>query len=68
MFVEGSPFAQGLLPAGLEGELEVLAHPVGDVSVETTHAGHLVAQAMLGEDLRDAIFGHPCLVAVPELG
>ena len=57
MIVEGGPFAQGLLPAGLEGGLEVLAHPVGGVGVEAAHAGHLVAEPMLGEDLRDAVFG-----------
>jgi hypothetical protein len=34
------------------------------VSVEATHAGDLVAEALLGEDLGDAILGHPSLVAM----
>jgi hypothetical protein len=63
--MEGGSFAERVLPAGLEGGLEVFAHPVGGVGVEAAHAGHLVAEAVLGEDLRDAIFGHPGLVAVP---
>jgi hypothetical protein len=63
--VEGGPFAERVLPAGLESGLEVLAHPVGSVRVEAAHAGNLVTQAMLGQVLRDAVFGHPGLVAVP---
>ena len=51
---------------GLEGLPEVVAHPLGGVGVEAAHPRHLVAEALLGEDLRDAIFGHPGLVAVPE--
>ena len=46
--------------------LEVVAHPVGGVGVEAAHAGDLVAEALLGEDLGDAVLGHPGLVAVPE--
>jgi hypothetical protein len=42
------------------------SHPRGGVGVEATHPGHFVAEALLGEDLGDAVFGHPCLVAVPE--
>src|SRR6266702_4710759 len=33
---------------------------------EAAHAGHLVAEALLGEDLGDAVLGHPGLVAVPK--
>jgi hypothetical protein len=58
--VGGCADAQGVLPAGLEGGHEVVAHPVGGVGVQAAHAGHLVASALLGEDLGDAIFGHPC--------
>jgi hypothetical protein len=36
------------------------------VGVEAAHAGDLVAEALLGENLGDAVFGHPGLVAVPE--
>ena len=46
--------------------LEVVTHPVGGVSVEAAHAGDLVAKALFGEDLGDAVFGHPGLVAVSE--
>jgi hypothetical protein len=46
--------------------LEVVAHPVGCVGVQAAHAGDLVAEALLGEDLGNAILGHPGLVAVPE--
>jgi hypothetical protein len=48
----------------LEGGPEVVAHAVGGVSVEAAHAGDLVAEALLGEDLGDAILGHPSLVAM----
>jgi hypothetical protein len=57
---------EGLFPADLEGGLEVVAHPVGGVSAEAAAAGDLMAEALLGEDLRDAVFGHPGLVAVPQ--
>jgi hypothetical protein len=46
--------------------LRVVAHPVGGVGVEAAHAGDLVAEALFGEDLGDAVFGHPGLVAVPD--
>jgi hypothetical protein len=36
------------------------------VGVQAAHAGDLVAQALLGEDLGDAVFSHPGLVAVPK--
>jgi hypothetical protein len=36
------------------------------VSVEAADAGDLVAQALFGEDLGDAVLGHPGLVAVPQ--
>ena len=45
---------------------EVVAHAVGGVGVEAAHAGDLVAKALLGEDLGDAVLGHPSLVPVPE--
>ena len=66
MRVDGRALAQRVHPAGLEGGFQVGAHPLGGVGVEAAHAGHLVAEALLGEDLGDAIFGHPCLVAVPQ--
>jgi hypothetical protein len=37
-----------------------------EVGVEAADARDLVAQALLGEDLGDAVFGHPRLVAVPQ--
>jgi hypothetical protein len=46
--------------------LEVAAHAVTGVGVEAAHAGDLVAEALFGEDLGDAVFGHPGLVAVPK--
>jgi hypothetical protein len=54
------------VPSGLEGVLQIVAHTVGGVGVEAAHAGYLVAEALLGEDLGDAFLGHPGLVAVPE--
>ena len=64
--VDGGAFAEGVVPAGLERLLEVVSHALGGVGVEATHAWDLVAETLLGEDLRDAILGHPGLVAVPE--
>ena len=64
--MDGGAGAQRILPAGLESVLEVVAHPVGGVRVEAAHSWHLMAEALLGEDLGDAILGHPGLVAVPE--
>ena len=58
--------AEGVFPAGLERLLEVVAHPGGGVGVEAAHARDPVAEALFGEDLGDAILGHPGLVAVPE--
>jgi hypothetical protein len=58
--------AQGVFPAGLERGLEVVAHPGRGVGIEAAHAGDLVAEALFGEDLGNAIFGHPGLVAVPQ--
>jgi hypothetical protein len=46
--------------------LQLIAHPVGGVGVEAAYAGHLLAEALFGEDLGDAVLGHPCLVTVPE--
>jgi hypothetical protein len=46
--------------------LEVVTHPVGGVTVEATHARDLVAEALFGEDLGDAVLGHTGLVPVPE--
>ena len=63
--VDDGAGAQGVTPAGLKRGLEVVAHPVGGVGVEAAHAGDLVAEALLGEDLGDAVLGHPGLVAVP---
>jgi hypothetical protein len=37
----------------------VVAHAVRGVGVEAAHAWYLVAQALLGEDLGDAVLGHP---------
>jgi hypothetical protein len=53
-------------PTGLERLDQRGAHPVGDVGVEAAHARHLVAQAAFGEDVGDAVLGHPGPVAVPE--
>src|SRR6185437_15614688 len=58
--------AQRLFPAGLERSLEVVAHPVGDMGVQAAHARYLVAEAPLGQNLGNAIFCHPCLMAVPK--
>jgi hypothetical protein len=65
MGVDGGAGAPRLLPAVLEGVLEVVAHPVRGVRVQAAHAGHLVTQALLSEDLRDAIFGHKHRAASP---
>ncbi len=60
------PVAKGVFPSGLERMLEVVAHAGGGVGIEAAHAGDLVAEALFGEDLGDAVLGHPGLVAVPE--
>jgi hypothetical protein len=36
------------------------------VGVEAAHAPYFMAEALLGENVRDAVFGHPGTVAVPE--
>jgi hypothetical protein len=64
--VQGGAGVEGVVPAGLEGGLEVVAHAVGGVGVQAAHAGDFVAEALLGEDFGDAVFGHPGLVAVPQ--
>jgi hypothetical protein len=51
---------------GLERLDECLAHPVRDVGIEAAHARYFVAEALLGEDVRDAVLGHPGPVAMPE--
>ena len=66
MRTDGRAGAKGVFPSRLECVLEVVAHPVGGVGVQAAHAGDLVAEALLGEDLGDAVLGHPGLVAVPE--
>jgi hypothetical protein len=62
--MDGRSGAQGFFPAGLKSVPEFVAHPFRGVGIEAAHAGHLVAEALLGQDLRDAIFGHPRPVAV----
>ena len=54
--------AQRLFPAGLEGCVELVQHPVRCVGVQAAYPGHLVAEPLLGEDLGDPVFGHPGLV------
>jgi hypothetical protein len=44
-----SAVAERLFPPGLQCALEVVPHPVGGVGVQATHAGDLVAEALLGE-------------------
>jgi hypothetical protein len=51
VWVDGGAGAEGVVPAGLECGLEVVAHAVGGVGVEATYAWHFVAEALLGEDL-----------------
>jgi hypothetical protein len=41
----------------LKGLHQLGAHPVGDVDVQTAHAGHLVAESLLSEDLGRAFLG-----------
>src|SRR6266705_1054677 len=60
------PGPERVLPAGLKGLDQGLAHPVRDVGIEAAHARHLVAEALLGEDVGNAVLGHPGPVAVPE--
>jgi hypothetical protein len=57
---------RGILPSLLEGSLEAVAYAVAGVGVEAAHTGDFVAQALFGQDLGDAVFGHPCLVALAE--
>jgi hypothetical protein len=62
--VDGHAFAEGFSPSGLEGGVQVVAHPGRGVRVQAAHTWHLVAEPLLGEDLRDPIFGHPGLMTV----
>jgi hypothetical protein len=55
--VDGGAFLERFLPSGLESVHEFGAHPVGDVGVQAAHAGHLVAESLLGQDLRRAFLG-----------
>jgi hypothetical protein len=64
--VDGGSSGQRFFPAGLQSDLEIIAHPVRGVRVKAAHAGHLVAETLLGQDLGDAIFSHPGPVAVSE--
>jgi hypothetical protein len=48
---------QRVVPTGLERLDEWVAHPVRDVGVEAAQARHLVAEALLGEDVGDAVLG-----------
>ena len=66
MRVDGRAVAEGFLPPGLEGGRQFVAHPVRGVRVQATHSRHLVAESLLGQDLRDAIFSHPGLVTVSQ--
>src|SRR5690242_2235712 len=36
------------------------------MSIQATHLGDVVAEALLGQDLGDAVFSHPRFVAVPQ--
>jgi hypothetical protein len=47
----------GTLPSGPEGGLELVAHPVRGVGVQAAHPGDPVPEPLLGEGLRDGIFG-----------
>jgi hypothetical protein len=60
--VEGGAVPQRCLPAGLEGHGQVLPHRLCYVGVQAAHPGDIVAEPLLGEDLWDAVLGHPRLV------
>jgi hypothetical protein len=64
--VDGRAGAQRVLPTSLERGLQLVAHPLRGVGVQAAHAGYLVPEALLGEDLRYAVLSHPGLVAVSE--
>lgn len=61
MRVQGGPVGEGLFPPGLECRGQHVAHGLRDVGVEAAHAGNLVAQALFGQDLWDAVLDHPGL-------
>jgi len=63
---DGGAVAERLFPPVLECLFEFVAHAVGHVGVQAAHAGDLVAETLFGEDLGDAVFGHPGLVPVPQ--
>ena len=66
MRVDGRAVAKGFFPSGLESGCQVVAHPGRGVSVQAAHTWHLVAESLLGQDLRDAVLGHPGLVTVSQ--
>ena len=45
---------------------QFLAHLLRGVGVQAAHSGNLMAQPLLGQDLGNAVLGHPRLVAVPQ--
>lgn len=45
--VNGCAGAEGFFPAGLEGGLEFVAHPVRGVGVEAAHPGDLVPEPLV---------------------
>ncbi len=54
MFVNGGAGAERFLPSGPEDLRQVLAQPGGGADAEAAHAGHLAAEAQLGEDSEPA--------------
>jgi hypothetical protein len=64
--VDSGALPEGLLPPGLESRGQFLAHLLRGVGVQAAHARDLVSQSLLGQDLGDAVLGHPCLVAVSQ--
>ena len=57
-----SEISQPLLQSGFEGG----AHGRAYVPIDAVHAWHLVAHPFGLQDLRNAVFVHPCLKAVPQ--
>jgi len=45
---------------------QVAPHPIRDVDVQAADAGYVVAEALLCQDFRYSVFGHPRFEAVPQ--
>ena len=61
------PVAAAIEPAVLQGGQQRRVHGLGDVGVDASDSGQLVAESLASEWLGDAVFVHPGVVGVSEV-